>query len=102
MYRLAVFMTLAGALCVAGSKERVWQPGKLLEMGQGRNISVNDLKNRHDVAPGGTMFGVNTTVNQPSINTAVLYDAYIIDTADCVYLVEQTRVNPSRPANLSL
>jgi hypothetical protein len=88
MKQIAVIIALA-ALGMAGSKERDWQGGRLL-----------DSERNHYFEPTGHQAGTNDSEknegfdnqNQGSAFGSGIVDTYVVETDECVYLVSRTRL----------
>ena len=92
MKYFALLVALASATSFAGSKDRDWQKGKLLDTNFNPYFDVS--------APGSPGHFIQDAPAPYSINqsdSTATYDAYVIEAGGDVYLVQRSRVR-SAPA----
>ena len=97
MSKIFMMMVLTGALSVAGSKDKDWQIGKVLD----------PIYNPYfgDTASGNhgshsSPFGQAYQVNNPSSAMDSVSDTYVIETDELVYRVERVRLKASTEAKV--
>src|SRR5580658_7181833 len=102
MARILLMMSLAAASLAA--KDRAWQTGQLLDKTLNPYFKVADSAN-------GDAKGIGTAVQYENLAIAVnvhhssgdvIYDDYVIEGDDTVYMVESTRFKNTKAAHLSL
>jgi hypothetical protein len=95
--RIFVLISLA-TLAFAGSKERVWQEGKLLDRDLNGYFVPTDFTE--------TAAAIQDAANPDTrVNTALVvtvFDNYVLEAAGTVYLVEVSRLKNAKAARLSL
>jgi hypothetical protein len=98
MLKIVLMTALAGALCVAGSKDKDWQTGKVLDTAWNPYFAP--------ILSGSAAGGANADASTPyRLNerlsgTESVRDKYVIETEDQVFLVERTRLKLASAANV--
>jgi hypothetical protein len=98
MRKVALMMVLAGAVSLAGSKDRDWQSGKVLDS-YGNSYFAARLPTADLNAELSSFAGTSYNVNRSPGSEAVA-DTYVIETDDVVYLVERVRLKLAAPAKV--
>ena len=91
--RAALFIALLAMS--AWAKDRIWQDGSLLDTRGNKYFPSIDASGEADRAPSSRMF---TDVQASQSNT--VYDRYVVESGDAVYLVERGRFKSSKPSLL--
>ena len=95
MSKIFMMMVLTGALSVAGSKDKDWQIGKVLDPIY--NPYFGDTASRNS---NSSVFGQAYQVNNPSSAMDSVSDTYVIETDELVYRVERVRLKASTEARV--
>src|ERR1700733_14704905 len=100
MTRFVLILSLAAAGLAA--KDRAWLTGQMLDKTLNPYLKAVDSNN--DAKPGGgnSGFGIAVAVNVHHSSGDVVYDDYVIEGEDTVYMVEATRFKNTKEAHLSL
>ena len=92
MSKIFVTVILAGALCLAGSKDKDWQTGKVLDPVY--NPYFGETNASGNYAPAVTARYI-TDADDHSVA-----DTYVIETEETVYRVERIRLKISKEAKI--
>jgi len=79
----------------AWAKDRVWQDGSLLDTRGNKYFPSIDPSGEADRAPSSQMF-----TNAQATQSNTVYDRYVVESGDAVYLVERGRFKSSKPSLL--
>ncbi|HEY4360886.1 MAG TPA: hypothetical protein VGN17_07955 [Bryobacteraceae bacterium] len=102
MAKFLVAIALTAVICAAAPKERAWQNGQLLDNRDTHYFTAAEI------ADGATKDGYKNQYGdiEYSTNTtgaiATVYQNFMFDSADGVYLVQVGRLRTSRPIRVSL
>lgn len=91
--RLAVLLGILAAS--AGAKDRIWQDGSLLDTRSNKYFPSIDSSGDLDRPVSSRMF-----TDAQSVQTNTVYDRYVVESGDAVYLVERGRFKSSKPSLL--
>src|SRR5712691_6951137 len=98
MKKIALMLACAGVLTLAGSKDRDWQTGKVLDSQFNPYFAA---RTPDAVAnPTGTLGNTPYNVNNPSQQVEQVHDTYVIETEDAAYMVERVRLKAAIGANV--
>jgi hypothetical protein len=101
MARILVVMSLAAVTLAA--KDRAWQTGQLLDKGLNPYFKTVDSDSGNAKSNSeAVVFGIPVAVNVHHSSGDVVYDDYVIEGDDTVYMVEATRFKNTKQAHLSL
>jgi hypothetical protein len=103
MARILLAMSLAAVSLAA--KDRAWQTGQLLDKTLNPYFRATDSANGSDAKNIGTPVqyeNLAVAVNVHHSSGEVVYDDYVIEGDDTVYMVEATRFKNTKEAHLSL
>jgi hypothetical protein len=79
----------------AWAKDRIWQDGSLLDTRSNKYFPGIDSSGEADRAPSSRMFSDTSTAQ-----TNTIYDRYVVESGDAVYLVERGRFKSAKPSLL--
>jgi hypothetical protein len=79
----------------AWAKDRIWQDGSLLDTRSNKYFRSIENSSDADRAPSSRMF-----TDAQTVQTNTIYDRYVVESADAVYLVERGRFKSSKPSLL--
>ena len=79
----------------AWAKDRIWQDGSLLDTRGNKYFPSIDASGEADRAPSSQMFSTTQTVQ-----TNIVYDHYVVESGEAVYLVERARLKSAQPSLL--
>jgi hypothetical protein len=91
--RAALLITMLATS--AWAKDRSWQDGSLLDTRSNKYFSSTDSSGEADRAPSSQMF-----TNAQTVQTNTVYDRYVVESGDAVYLVERGRFKSAKPSLL--
>ena len=77
------------------AKDRIWQDGSLLDTRSNKYFPSTDSSGEADRSPSSQMF-----TNSQTVQTNTVYDRYIVESGDAVYLVERGRFKSAKPSLL--
>jgi hypothetical protein len=97
MLKIAFTLFLLPALLPAGSKDRDWQSGRVLDNNANPYFAMPAIEPQ---SGGGTYADMRYQINNQNLLHQPVFDHYVIETEDSVYLVERIRVKLSSPANV--
>ena len=80
----------------AWAKDRLWQDGSLLDTRSNKYFPSMESSGEADRALPGRMFADPQSVT----TTVTVYDRYVVEAGDAVYLVERGRFRSSKPSLL--
>jgi hypothetical protein len=101
MARFLLIFSLAAASLAA--KDRAWQTGQLLDKTLNPYFKTTDAGNGDAKAGGPVQYeNMAVAVNVHHSSGDVVYDDYVIEADDAVYMVEATRFKNTKAAHLSL
>jgi hypothetical protein len=99
--RFHVAILLTAVTCLAASKERAWQNGRLLSSHDTRFFSAAEINNS-GVKDAKEQYGnIDYSVNTPGTSMSAVYDNFMFESAEGAYLVQVARLRSSRPIRLS-
>ena len=93
--KLKAAVLIAMLATSAWAKDRIWQDGSLLDTRSNKYFRSIETSGDADRAPSSRMFSDAQTVQ-----TNTIYDRYVVESADAVYLVERGRFKSSKPSLL--
>lgn len=93
--KLKTAMLIAMLATAAWAKDRIWQDGSLLDTRGNKYFPSIDASGEADRAPSSQMF-----TNAQTVPTNTVYDRYVVESGDAVYLVERGRFKSSKPSLL--
>src|ERR1700704_4904492 len=95
MKKIAVMLACAGVFALAGSKDRDWQTGKVLD--NQFNPYFAPPNANASKGPEGMLGNSDYSVNSASnnANAEQIRDNYVIETDDAAYMVERVRLKMS-------
>jgi len=79
----------------AWAKDRIWQDGSLLDTRGNKYFPSIDSSGDANRASSSQMF-----TNAQTVQTNTVYDRYVVESGDAVYLVERGRFKSSKPSLL--
>jgi len=79
----------------AWAKDRIWQDASLLDTRSNKYFRSIESSGEADRAPSSRMF-----TDAQTVQTNTIYDRYVVESADAVYLVERGRFKSSKPSLL--
>jgi hypothetical protein len=96
MSKILATLLAGAALSLAGSKDRDWQMGKVLDP------IYNQYFDRDATAKGlgDSLFGTAYRTGASAADSASVSDTYVIETEDTVYRVERVRLKVSTEAKV--
>ena len=77
------------------AKDRIWQDGSLLDTRSNKYFSSADANGDADRGPSSQMFK-----DAQATQTNTVYDRYVVESGDAVYLVERGRFKSAKPSLL--
>jgi len=80
---------------LAWAKDRLWQDGSLLDTRSNKYFSSADASSEADRPPSSQMF-----TNAQTVQTNIVYDRYVVESGEAVYLVERARLKSAQPSLL--
>jgi hypothetical protein len=98
MLKIVLMTALAGALCIAGSKDKDWQTGKVLDTAWNPYFKSILEGSAADAANAGAPTPYR--INERGTAAESVRDKYVIETEDQVFLVERVRLKLSSAANV--
>jgi len=93
--KLKTAVLIAMLATPAWAKDRIWQDGSLLDTRGNKYFPSIDASGEADRAPSSQMF-----TNAQAVQTNTVYDRYVVESGDAVYLVERGRFKSSKPSLL--
>jgi hypothetical protein len=93
--KLKIAVLIAMLAAPAWAKDRIWQDGSLLDTRSNKYFRSIETSGEADRAPSSQMF-----TNAQAVLTNTIYDRYVVESADAVYLVERGRFKSSKPSLL--
>jgi len=93
--KLKTAMLIAMLATAAWAKDRIWQDGSLLDTRGNKYFPSIDASGEADRAPSSQMFTSTQTVQ-----TNTVYDRYVVESEEAVYLVERGRFKSAKPSLL--
>jgi hypothetical protein len=91
--RLALLIGLLATS--AWAKDRFWQDGSLLDTRSNKYFPSIDSSGEADRAPSSQMF-----TSTQAVQSNTIYDRYVVESGDAVYLVERGRFKSAKPSLL--
>ena len=93
--KLKTAVLIATLATSAWAKDRIWQDGSLLDTRSNKYFRSIESSGEADRAPSSRMF-----TDAQTVQTNTIYDRYVVESADGVYLVERARFKSSKPSLL--
>src|SRR5436190_22517365 len=93
--KMRVALSIAMLATLAWAKDRLWQDGSLLDTHSNKYFSSAETSGDADRLLSSRMFSDAQTVQ-----TITVYDRYVVESGDAVYLVERARLKSAKPSLL--